>query len=1337
MFQYLKAFLGWGQTPESEGAGQPPHLRPRSGPPPIPGNRPSPAMNHGYGVPNMGHRPADAQTTGAGAPVGIAQGGGAGYYPPNGPNWPVYWNPGPSNIHPSHVPAYMPANFHPHPYFPPPPQFHQAYPPTYPPTYPIGDVKIGPAPPSQAPVLAPATGVKTDSPSYQWPDGDVKLECTFGQEPTGWSDEGWKWRSSGARKTGVPQSATHVDKQICLGVFHCGCLDASGAPSRFFRPKSATRARNKQLLETCHICRATLVHVTCDATLTYYRLLDDEETLKAIRHHVGRHNHRRPPLTKLSASEVEALDLQVRQNPESTAQQLRAGAGATQVSLSEINPILLNARKARHEVEKSKVRQDLIPAAVRNSGFQLIESLSALKTSFETPWIVEAELHDRQFICMQTPFMRDVLLRDSVQSWHNENLEAESGRHGLITDGTHNFFKQGILLTSLAFSPVLFRWVVVLYTWIGNQDAAHHVPHFKQLVHVIAELCTHGLGFTFDERLFSAILDFSNAQRNGFVEAFVSYMCSRIPGWSELSSQSQTSERASLRLRALALLLGCKVHWRRSTHKIKQVIGMQFQFRFEALIAVLEGSGTTSEQFLQAVADIHREFPEVRPWLSWWILPGNGGMIFPAMQRMPAELRAKLPSSTNGGESAHNLLYGAAGRNHDIWEGVRRLYRVQRETELLYDAVLAGHVQPRFQGAKPQPASKVTWLENDGRAPDTRARLEAVAALEADLVAQKANLTEAERFSAINSAFNSTQDTAAETNHRRSLDRRMLQSYKWEANSCFIDASMEALFRAFAAMSDGVRANLLRHVRTGAPNTGLRDVFEHFYLRGLLSGAIVVENPAKHETPAVLFKKLVTALDAAAAFNLIQQTDTTPRIQQFFASRYKLKFICASNHVFETIHRDLAFETLIRRRNLAVSQAYIEAGSPNPSLASLLLHWIPEEQCGTRGQPAQYIHHADASVACTYESCSNQASLTSISTEWPLILRVYPQLSRVSGDIPLKDVSCPVNLHIGPEVEYELISRVIYSGSAAPGAVGHYTTQVKLGTTAYIYNDLVRDGALAELGPLSVLEEINPNTTTRAIAEIEADCAKVLPRPRSTSVSSSNPDELPVAPPSNTDDVISNMILGTLLGDDPAAQQEDMMDSPAKSDSTNSTTPCPIFCLGCGMISDGDDGPDQVQCETCKFWSHMECLPQTSDVDWEDPEVEFICSRCAPRPTDQPDLFEPNEIVMLPHPLAKDWTAAEVLWYPAIFVQRYERSIGTVREFRFKWLNCDWVKDHPDLPLMIPQTYQNSRDFLLGIANVVLKGQQIGKICLPVSEKSDFPYQDLTEPDRNIRTYSA
>jgi hypothetical protein len=183
-------------------------------------------------------------------------------------------------------------------------------------------------------------------------------------------------------------------------------------------------------------------------------------------------------------------------------------------------------------------------------------------------------------------------------------------------------------------------------------------------------------------------MDFSNAQRNGFVEAFIDFMCQRIPGFMTLSPESRASEVSALRAKALTLIKGCLVHWKRSTHKIKQVIDSKHLFRFETLIATLENSTTDSNDFLTATQSIRTEFPEVRAWISWWLLPGNGSMIFPAMQKMSPELRAQLPDTTNGGESSHWVLYRACGQKFDLWEGIRRLYMFQRETEMLYQSVI-------------------------------------------------------------------------------------------------------------------------------------------------------------------------------------------------------------------------------------------------------------------------------------------------------------------------------------------------------------------------------------------------------------------------------------------------------------------------------------------------------------------------------------------------------------------------------------------------------------------------------------------------------------------------
>ncbi|KAJ7922631.1 hypothetical protein B0H13DRAFT_2317297 [Mycena leptocephala] len=113
---------------------------------------------------------------------------------------------------------------------------------------------------------------------------------------------------------------------------------------------------------------------------------------------------------------------------------------------------------------------------------------------------------------------------------------------------------------------------------------------------------------------------------------------------------------------------------------------------------------------------------------------------------MPTDLQAKLPHSTNAAESGHWLLYRSVGSGFDLFEGIRRLYRFQREIEMLYAAVTTGHVDARFQGTKPQAKSRIKWHENDGRAPDTRERLAAVVKLEAEFAARNASLTDEERW---------------------------------------------------------------------------------------------------------------------------------------------------------------------------------------------------------------------------------------------------------------------------------------------------------------------------------------------------------------------------------------------------------------------------------------------------------------------------------------------------------------------------------------------------------------------------------------------------------------
>lgn len=165
-------------------------------------------------------------------------------------------------------------------------------------------------------------------------------------------------------------------------------------------------------------------------------------------------------------------------------------------------------------------------------------------------------------------------------------------------------------------------------------------------------------------------------------------MISRIPSWADLSQAGRAEEIASLRRRAQAILLGCRVHWQRSVFRVRAMVKDEHQLRFDELIRILDGAETTADEFLAAIDALYREYEELRGWISWWLLPANASMVFRAIQLMSPELQQRISSSTNAAESSHNQLYAAAGKNHDLVEGCRRLFIVQSQVEAHYKAII-------------------------------------------------------------------------------------------------------------------------------------------------------------------------------------------------------------------------------------------------------------------------------------------------------------------------------------------------------------------------------------------------------------------------------------------------------------------------------------------------------------------------------------------------------------------------------------------------------------------------------------------------------------------------
>jgi hypothetical protein len=100
-------------------------------------------------------------------------------------------------------------------------------------------------------------------------------------------------------------------------------------------------------------------------------------------------------------------------------------------------------------------------------------------------------------------------------------------------------------------------------------------------------------------------------------------------------------------------------------------------------------------------------------------------------------------------------------------------------------------------------------------------------------------------------------------------------------------------------------------------------------------------------------------------------------------------------------------------------------------------------------------------------------------------------------------------------------------------------------------------------------------------------------------------------------DSLDALILET-IGEKAATQTKPSGATSTISNSSDSTSPCPINCYGCGEISDGNDDQNQVQCSHCGFWSHFKCQPENDELDWSDPAVNFTCQGCRPRTAAQP-----------------------------------------------------------------------------------------------------------------------
>ncbi|KAF6750615.1 hypothetical protein DFP72DRAFT_851425 [Ephemerocybe angulata] len=1055
---------------------------------------------------------------------------------------------------------------------------------------------------------------------YDWPNGKRVRKFETEDEAKPNNDQAkWQFRSYGTsnwnrKATEYSVAIGKAKTSRCLGVDVC----PNPACARPVKPKTDPSTQEKQIHAGCALCGSgPLVHHDCAARCHRYRAKDIKSGEEYFRwEHEGYHDHPRPPTSHLSVSETAQLDAQVvRGGANATVHALRTGdLNPGSVPLPDIAPALANPSIARYFVAKSQARTGVTNAAVKNTtAGTTIKQILGLNGELGEPFLIFSQLHDQGLFVFRTAFMNSVL-EATVDDWVLDK-DTVGSRHGFVTDGNHSYFKDGVLLSTSAFSETLKAWVPVLFTLIFGEDAAHHRPHFKHLNDAVMA------NFQSPARWASIQKGIpSQPQRNAHAEEYAVAVARTIPEFSNLSLEAQAAQMVNLREEAKSLEVGCEYHFWAQATRVQETAALVDQNRvsdFAYILRKMVSRKTSSDDFDLLVARFRREFPDAAGWLSWWIQPAILGMVFPAKSTIDPDVAKKVPSTSNAAEHGHSLLNHAVGSGNDLLEGIRKLYLHVKRFNSEFTSIKSGHFTPSGPREHRAP-KKVKFFENDGHAPDT------VGALKELQPATNMGL--------------------------EALSRLPLytQSFKWlSPNSCFWDHGIELFFRAYLLWSVDMRTRFLSLL---PGDSFLMLLATHFDRRLKL----ITSNKKKDVNAQTLLVHALSELQKALRARIFEQwlpelsssghhsalcwiqpmiEDFEPcfEAQRYMAVHYSVESACGAGH------RCMQYP----ERPKAVMHPHCEYAAALQKLLKMDASIGLEEYFSNLAVilPNQELHPSIAAgqTPCATDGCELNAAPSAVNFYWPLILTVGSNLSdgkrahnRLRFDETFKIISPD------SEIVYTLVGRIIHKKD-------HFTAELLLGGVSYTYDDMNSRLRRAKRAPIPYKNGrlTNPTTSTTAPASWECvsdssssgsdiemgSTASKSSRSDGTvydndlssedeplmhSIFESNfrwdddingPTEINNPGPSNKPDPSTSLSSALALWDKVAKAKA----KPAASVTTDIAIPS---CETCGL--DGAAALSTILCHLCKVVWHTSCMRRFLPPDHlDDIDFLFCCPQCS------------------------------------------------------------------------------------------------------------------------------
>ncbi|KAF6751582.1 hypothetical protein DFP72DRAFT_850700 [Ephemerocybe angulata] len=876
-------------------------------------------------------------------------------------------------------------------------------------------------------------GICTELPGtdkYNWPNSKQVRKFASEDEARPNNDQAkWQFRSHGksnwnrhATKYSVATERAKTSK--CLGVDICPS-DTCACP---YKPKTDPSVQQRQIANGCSLCgSAPLIHHECDARCHRYMARDIKTNEEYFRwEHEGTHNHPRPPATHLSATEAAQLNAQVmRGGVNTTVHALRTGdLNPGSVPLPDIAPMVASPSIARYFVAKSQACTGMTNTAQKAStGGATIKQMIGLNKELGETFLIFSQLHGQGMFMFRTEFMNTVL-EATVDEWVAVDMDIRS-RHGFVTDGNHSFFKDGVLLSTCAFSQTLKACVPVLFTLIFGEDTAHHHPHFQHLFDGVM-VKIHRDRLEFKKEYLLNVMDFSLAQRNAHAEEYAIAVAKTIPGFSSLSADAQAAQMAALCEEAKSLEVGCDFHFWAQATRVKETAALVDPTRvsdFNYILRKMILKKTSSDEFDLLVARFRREFPDAVGWLSWWIQSSVMGMIFPAKSTIDPAIIDKVPSTSNAAEHGHSLLNHAVGSGNELMEGVHKLYLHAKQFHSEYNSIKS----PREHRAP----KKVKFFENDGRAPDT--------------------------FGAIKE-LDPASNMGLEALARLPL---FTQSFKWSSpNSCFWDNGIELFFRTYVLWKADTRTKF----RGLLPGDSFLMVLTSHFDRRL---KLITSNKKKDVNAQSLLDLALSELQKALRARIFEKwhPDCSPtghhsalswiqdmvedyepcfEAQGYFALYSPVKFSCPASHQFSQIidkpkaivYPHCAYITSLRD-HLRIDGP-VGLGDYLSNIV-LLLEDQALEPCVTSPRP------------CTLGDCTAHAPPKAVQFSWPQILAIRSNLANMKptavNNILRFDETFKITDSSDAEVVYTLVGRVLHKKD-------HFTVELMLGGVSYTYDDM-------------------------------------------------------------------------------------------------------------------------------------------------------------------------------------------------------------------------------------------------------------------------------------------